>query len=153
MRYRTVATGLTIAVLALFEGYRQVDYYDPYGGVDTACFGHTETAAAGAVRELTGCEDLLIADVRERQAMVLRNTSVPLNDNQLAALTSFVYNVGEQAYKESTLLRKLNAGDYEGACRELPRWVYAKGVKLGGLVKRRAEEMRLCLSPPLFHAP
>lgn len=150
MKYpRTVATGLTIAVLALFEGYRQVDYIDPVG-YETACFGHTETAAMGTERTVEGCEDLLVTDVRERQAMVLRHAEVPLNDNQLAALTSFVYNVGESAYRESTLLKKLNAGDYAGACRELPRWVYAKGIKLNGLVRRREQEMRLCLSPPLF---
>ncbi len=149
MRVRTAAIGLSIAILATFEGYRRVDYVDPVG-IPTACFGHTETAAVGAERTLDGCEDLLLVDVRARQAMVLRHATVPLNDNQLAALTSFVYNVGEQAYRDSTLLRKLNTGDYEGACRELPRWVYAKGVKLGGLVRRREQEMRLCLSPPLF---
>jgi len=152
MRNRTVAAGLALALVAAFEGYRQVDYVDPVG-IPTACFGHTETASVGAQRDLIGCENLLLADVRTRQEMVLRNTTVPLNDNQLAALTSFVYNVGEQNYKSSTLLRKLNAGDYVGACQELPRWVYAKGIKLGGLVKRRAEEMMLCLSPPLFQAP
>jgi lysozyme len=149
MRTRTIATGLTIAVLALFEGYRQVDYHDPVG-IPTACFGHTETAAIGTQRDVYGCEDLLLEDVRDRQAMVLRHTTVPLNDNQLAALTSFVYNVGENAYRQSTLLKKLNAGDYEGACRELPRWVYAKGVKLSGLVRRRDQEMKLCLATPLF---
>ena len=152
MKYRTVATGLTIAVLAAFEGYRQVDYYDPVS-IPTACFGHTETASVGVARDLAGCEDLLLDDVRERQAMVLQHATVPLNDNQLAALTSFVYNVGEQAYKDSTLLKKLNSGDYTGACNELLRWVYAKGIKLGGLVKRREQERMLCLSPPLFRLP
>lgn len=146
---RTVATGLTIAVLALFEGYRQVDYVDPVGYA-TACFGHTETALVGTQRTVEGCEDLLVSDVRDRQATVLKHAQVPLNDNQLAALTSFVYNVGEGAYRDSTLLIKLNDGDYEGACRELPRWVFAKGIKLNGLVRRREQEMRLCLAPPLF---
>lgn len=148
MRGRTIATGLTFAILAAFEGYRQVDYRDPVG-VPTACFGHTATADIGTERALEGCEELLLDDVRKYQAVVLRHAAVPLNDNQLAALTSFVYNVGEGNFRESTLLRKLNAGDYTGACQELPRWVYAKGVKLRGLERRRQQEMQLCLAPPL----
>ncbi|OFE11395.1 hypothetical protein PHACT_12625 [Pseudohongiella acticola] len=149
MKVRTAAVGISIAVLALFEGYRQIDYSDPVG-IPTACFGHTETASLGTQRDLAGCENLLINDVRERQTIVLKYAKVPLNDNQLAALTSFVYNVGEGAYRDSTLLKKLNAGDYEGACKELSRWVFADGQKLRGLERRRAQEMKLCLSPPLF---
>lgn len=150
MRARTIATGLTIAMLAGFEGYRQIDYYDPHGAVDTACFGHTATAQMGTERDLIGCENLLLEDVRKYQAAVLRHAEVPLNDNQLAALTSWVYNVGEGAYRDSTLLRKLNSGDYVGACNELPRWVYAKGVRLKGLERRRQMEKELCLSAPMF---
>jgi len=148
MKYRTVATGVTIALLAMFEGYRQVDYRDPVD-IPTACFGHTASAELGTRRSLIECEDLLLEDVRKYQAAVLRHAAVPLNDNQLAAFTSFVYNVGETAYSQSTLLRLLNSGDYAGACRELPRWVYAKGIKLSGLVRRRAQEMQVCLAPPM----
>src|SRR5690606_20384173 len=111
--------------------------------------GHTETASTGTERALEGCEDLLLDDVRKYQAIVLRHAAVPLNANQHAAFTSFVYNVGEGNFQESTLLRKLNARDYTGACEELPRWVYAKGIKLRGLERRRQQEMQLCLAPPL----
>ena len=155
MRTRTIATGLTVAMLAAFEGYRQIDYRDPVG-VPTACFGSTASAIVGTRRTIEGCEDLLFDDVRAYQQQVLRNTEVDINDNQLAALTSFVYNVGEGAYRSSTLLKKLNAGKYDEACRELPRWVYGTmpgtGIKvqLGGLVKRRQREMEICLSDPLF---
>ena len=145
-RWRTVATGTTIALLALFESYRAVDYRDPVG-VPTACFGHTATAQLGKERSLQECEDILIAEVRETQTAVLRHVQVPLNDNQLAALTSFTYNVGETNFRTSTLLRKLNEGDYQGACDELPRWVYAKGVRLNGLARRREQERLVCLTP------
>jgi lysozyme len=64
----------------------------------------------------------------------------------VAAYTSFTYNVGVGAFEKSTLLRKLNGGDRVAACNELPRWVYARGVKLPGLVNRRREEQALCLS-------
>ncbi|MFU2024612.1 lysozyme, partial [Bordetella avium] len=53
---------------------------------------------------------------------------------------------GPGAYGGSTLTRKLRAGDLAGACRELPRWVYAGGTKLRGLERRRDAEMRICLS-------
>ena len=62
-----------------------------------------------------------------------------------AALGSFVYNVGAGNFQSSTLLRKAKAGDLVGACNELPRWVYAKGQKLNGLVRRREAERQLCL--------
>jgi lysozyme len=145
-RWRSVSIGLTFALVAMFEGYRQVDYRDPVG-VPTACFGHTATAQLGAERSIVDCEDLLLADIRSTQTAVLRHVQVPMNDNQLAAITSFVYNVGEGNFSNSTLLTKLNAGDYEGACNELPRWVYAKGIRLNGLVRRREQERLVCLTP------
>lgn len=83
-------------------------------------------------------EDLAIA-----ARSVLRLVRVELTDAQFGALTSFVFNLGGGQLQQSTLLRKLNAGDYPGAAGEFPRWVYSAGVKLGGLVRRRAQERRL----------
>jgi len=80
-------------------------------------------------------------------ASVLVLTKVPLNAHELAAYTSFVFNVGHGNFASSTLRRRLNEGDREGACEELKRWVYAKGQKLPGLVKRREAERQLCLAP------
>lgn len=65
---------------------------------------------------------------------------VELNQNQFDALCSFIYNLGQGAFEQSTLLRKLNRHDYAGAAREFKRWVYANGKKLEGLVRRRAAE-------------
>nr|WP_276554179.1 lysozyme [Cupriavidus gilardii] len=81
----------------------------------------------------------------EANAGVNSCVRVPLTDGQRTAFVSFTYNVGRGAFCGSTLVRKLNAGDYVGACNELPRWVYAKGVKLPGLVNRREQERALCL--------
>ena len=69
---------------------------------------------------------------------------VDMTVERRAALVSFVYNVGGTKFGNSTLLKKLNAGDASGACAELSKWVYAGGVKLKGLVARRAEERQLC---------
>ncbi|THA16154.1 lysozyme [Rodentibacter pneumotropicus] len=61
------------------------------------------------------------------------------------AMTSIVFNVGCGAMRKSTMFRKANAGDYIGACHELPKWVYAGGKKLRGLEIRREKERALCL--------
>jgi lysozyme len=68
---------------------------------------------------------------------------VPLNDNQFAALVSFVFNVGETAFAKSSLLKKLNAGDHAAVPKELMRWVKAAGIQMDGLVRRRLAESDL----------
>jgi len=101
----------------------------------------------GQVRSLNECQRLLQADVETAMASVLALTRVPVNAHELAAYTSFVFNVGHGNFARSTLLKRLNAGDHAGACGELRRWVYAKGRKLAGLVKRRDAEYQLCMAP------
>lgn len=73
--------------------------------------------------------------------------AVEVTGNQFSALVSFAYNTGLQALAESTLLRKLNAGDYDGAADEFPRWTRSRGRVLPGLVTRRAAERELFLAP------
>jgi len=70
---------------------------------------------------------------------------VPLSDNQFGALVSFTYNVGVGALANSTLLRKLNAGDYDSAADNFLKWTYAGGKHLSGLLRRREEERSLFL--------
>ena len=69
---------------------------------------------------------------------------VSLHQYECDAFVSLAYNIGSGAFCGSTLVRKLNAGDYAGACAEIDRWVYAGGKRLPGLVKRRAEERARC---------
>lgn len=95
-------------------------------------------------------EELLRADCIEACKDVLARVKKPLTDNQFAALVSFQFNTG--ALGVSTLLRKLNAGDYRGAADQFPRWNKGRNPKTGelvvlkGLVNRRAEERELFLS-------
>jgi len=77
-----------------------------------------------------------------------KNVKVELNANQKAALISFVYNVGPNAFKNSTLLKKLNAGDYLGASKEMLRWGRMKGRRIAGLAQRRQSEREMFLSDP-----
>jgi len=78
--------------------------------------------------------------------------AVPVTGNQFSALVSFAYNAGLAALAESTLLRKLNAGDYDGASNEFPRWnkkrdASGRMIVLPGLTTRRAAERELFMTP------
>lgn len=77
----------------------------------------------------------------------LQRVTVCLSQNQLDSLASFVFNVGGRNFAQSTLLSRLNAGNYAGAGAQFGRWVYAGGRVLPGLVSRRAAEAALFLSP------
>lgn len=70
---------------------------------------------------------------------------VPLSQNQFDALVSFAYNIGNKNFNWSTLLKKLNLSDYEGASLEFGRWNQANGKILNGLVSRRQKEKELFL--------
>lgn len=140
-------TWLAIALTAVagFEGLRTEAYKDPVG-IPTICFGYTAGVQLGDKATAAECEQLLTDEVIAHGHDVSNAVKVSLSHQEQAAYTSFAYNVGANAFSKSTLLRKLNAGDRTGACNELPRWVYAKGIKLPGLVKRRQAERSLCLS-------
>jgi lysozyme len=90
---------------------------------------------------------LLDRDIAQTALFLRSVTPVPLNQNQFDALVSFIFNVGHGNYAESTLRKKLHAGDYEGAAAEFERWIYGtvdgKKVKLNGLITRRADERAL----------
>lgn len=139
-----VSVALSVPVIKAFEGYHPTAYSDPVG-ILTVCYGHT-----GDVEQKTytraECEALLKADTLNALNGVNRSVNVKISNQERAAYTSFVFNVGEGAFKKSTMLKKINSGDRVGACNELSKWVYARGIKFNGLVKRREAERKLCLS-------
>lgn len=132
-------SALGAAYLINYEGVVLPAYVDPVGVV-TVCAGHTRTAELGQRKTLQECEQLLKEDVSYAEAAVKRYVKVPITQAQYDSLVSFVFNVGPRAFANSTLLKKLNAGDCLGAGEQFSRWVYAKGKKLKGLVNRRAHE-------------
>lgn len=118
--------------------------------VPTIGWGHTHTARMGMVITESKAQELFDRDVLWVEQAIANHVKVPLNQNQYDALASWIFNIGATNFKTSTLLRKLNAKDYEGAARELPRWNKQKGKVLRGLVRRRAEEMEYFLTAPEY---
>lgn len=137
--------GLSQAGLNLIkshEGLRTTAYQDPVG-IWTIGYGHTGTAKPGQKITEAQAEQLLRQDVGWAEAAVRKNVKVPLTQGQFDALVSFTFNLGAGALGRSTLLKKLNAGDYAGAQAEFGRFVHAGGRVLPGLVRRRNEEAQM----------
>lgn len=91
-------------------------------------------------------EKWLKQDMLKAARAVIRLCPGAETPQQLAALTDFTFNCGAGNLEISTLRRRVNRGDFEGASREFLKWVYARGVKLPGLVRRRKAEKELFLS-------
>ncbi|CNC67754.1 lysozyme [Yersinia pseudotuberculosis] len=128
------------------EGRKHVAYYDVVG-VLTVCDGHTgKDIIPGKKYSDAECDALLQKDLAPVQRIVDTAVKVQLSKYQKAALYSFTYNVGQNAFTKSTLLKKLNTGDIKGACDELRRWIYAGGRPWKGLQNRREIERELCLA-------
>lgn len=147
----TLAGTSILAACGLFvaahEGYVPYVYADPVG-IPTSCFGHVGPAnTPGRTFTKVECESLLESDLHIARDAVRRCVRVPLTPGQEVALTSFTFNIGGPALCGSSLVRKANAGEPAFVwCAELEKWVYAKGKKLPGLVRRRSEEKALCVS-------
>ena len=77
---------------------------------------------------------------------ILQLVKVPLNQNQFDALVSICYNIGMGNFSKSTLLKKINQGDFKGASLEFEKWNKSGGIVLAGLVKRRLKEKALFIS-------
>lgn len=143
----------TLTLVKKHEGLRLEAYADPgYGwAIPTIGYGHTPDAyrkvTPGMVITEAEAEDLLEHDLEEVAAAVRELVKMPLNDNQFGALCSFTFNVGIKAFKRSTLLTKVNAGDFAGAAEEFRRWNKSNGRVLKGLTRRRADEAALFLLP------
>lgn len=123
-------------------------YVDPVG-VFTIGYGsihhidENRPIKAGDIINVGTAERWLKSEMVEKEDAVNALCTVPLTQGMFDALVSFTFNLGRQALKESTLLRKLNGKDYEGAAREFERWVRGGGSVLPGLVIRRNKEEAL----------
>lgn len=132
------------------EGLRLKAYPDP-GSKDgkpvTIGYGTTRINGnpikLGTVITEKQAEAYLAADLQVFAKRVASLIKVKLSDNQFGALVSFAYNIGLEAFKNSTLLRKLNAGDYKAVPIQMRRWNKNDGKVMQGLINRRESEIRL----------
>lgn len=125
------------------EGIILSRYADPVG-IPTACGGETDAEVVGFKTLFTRDECIAVmgASLYDHALRLEPCVKRPIKRNEAAAILSWSYNVGVGNACGSTLMRKLNAG--QPFCAELDKWVYAKGIKLRGLVSRRAAERRMC---------
>jgi lysozyme len=139
-----------LELIKTFEGFRSRAYRDPVG-VWTIGFGHTSMAGMPEVRpgmvvSEAEAAEILRRDVEMFARGVRERLARKLSDAQFSALVSFAYNVGLGALAKSSVLRAVNAGDFEAVPRRLALWTKAGGRTLPGLVRRRAAEAALFVS-------
>lgn len=139
-----------IALIKQFEGCKLTAYQDSVG-VSTIGYGWTQPVdgkpiRAGMTIKQETAERLLKTGLVRYESDVSRLVKVGMTQGQFDALVSFTYNLGARSLSTSTLLRKLNTGDYAGAADEFLRWNKAGGKVLNGLTRRREAERALFLS-------
>lgn len=144
--------------LALQEGFRTEAYRDPAGLLSIGV-GHllTQQERVTGRIEINGesiryggkgltkkqVMDLLGQDVGRFEAVVNKHVKVELRQNEFDALVSLAFNIGACAFKESTLVKKLNVGEMLAVPTEILRWDKSGGKRLRGLTRRREAEARL----------
>lgn len=148
-RMQLASLSLSAAALvgiAVHEGYRPDAYTPVPGDVPTIGFGTTGGVKLGdritPERALIRLLDDAAAFERQLKACM---SDVKLHQYEWDAIVSWAYNVGPGAACSSTLVRKAQAGDYAGMCKELLRWDKFKGQPLRGLTVRREQEYRKCI--------
>ncbi len=139
-----------LRLIQYHEGLRLTAYKDS-AGVPTIGYGSTKGVQMGDEITETQALELLEADVERHADGVRESVDVPLTQHQFDAVVSLTFNIGIGAFKRSTLLRRLNDGDYQGAADEFLRWKHAGGRVLRGLVRRREAERKLFLTPVDYH--
>lgn len=139
-----------IDLIKQFEGCKLIAYKCP-AGVWTVGYGSTTFEGTKVTEGLTitqqQAEDQLQRDLEVPRKVIDQLVTVPLNDNQYCALVDFIYNIGAGNFQSSTLLKKLNKGQYNDASFEFLRWNRSKGRIVNGLQRRREAEQALFNTP------
>ena len=136
-------------LLEQFEGLRLEAYLDS-AGIATIGFGSIKYPNGNKVKlgdktTKAQAKEYKLHDLKEFEYTVNTSVKVPLTQNQYDALVSLSYNIGSGAFKKSTLLKKLNSGDYKGAAEQFLVWNKVNSKRVQGLVNRREAERNLFL--------
>jgi len=132
-----------IALVKEFEDCRLEAYLPTPEDVPTIGWGSTRGVSMGDVWTQAQADAALLDDLEDAETCVNRQVKVPLQQEEFDALVSLAFNIGCNAFAGSTLVRKLNESDYDGAAKEFLRWSKQAGKVLPGLVRRRAAEAKL----------
>lgn len=138
-----------IDLISSFEGIRLNAYDDGVGvwtiGIGTTVYPNGVKVKKGDKCTLEQAKEYFAQDLKRFESSVNNLVKVPLTQNQFDALVSLTYNIGQTAFSNSTLLKKLNAKDYVGAADQFLRWNKGGGKVMKGLVRRREAERALFL--------
>ena len=148
IRKGLAALSLSAAALVgivVHEGYSDTPYFPVPGDVLTIGFGTTGNVKPTDRTTPTRALSRALTDIQKFEGALKECVKVPLAQHEYDAYISLSYNIGSRAFCSSTLVRKLNAGDYDGACKEILRWDKFQGKPLAGLTKRRQDEYRKCI--------
>ena len=138
------ASAVLIVGLAVEENFVGQAYQDIVG-VWTIGFGTTEHVKPGDKIDPVKALQRKLTDIQKFEGAIKKCVKVPLYQHEYDSYLSLSYNIGPAAFCNSTLVRKLNSSDYEGACREILRWNKAGGRVVKGLVNRREREFKQCM--------
>ena len=127
------------------EGYIETARPPVAGDVQTIGFGTTNGVKAGDKTNPVEALGRALTDIQSFEGALKQCVKVPLHQYEYDAFISLQYNIGSGAFCSSTLVIKLNAGDYEEACRQILRWDKFKGKPLRGLTIRRKREYKVCI--------
>lgn len=146
---RRTVLSLTLSASALVgilmhEGYSDKAYTPVKGDRLTIGFGSANGVKAGDTIKPPQAVARALDDVQRFEGALKQCVKVPLHQYEYDAYISLSYNIGSQAFCGSTLVKKLNAGDFDGACQQVLRWDRFNGKPLAGLTKRRQAEYQQC---------
>jgi lysozyme len=148
MIQKRTAVGLSaigLVAILMHEGYSEKAITPVPGDVPTIGFGTTEGVKMGDKITPPKAVARALADVQQFEGALRKCVKVPLSQGEYDAYVNLAYNIGAKAFCGSTLVVKLNAQDYAGACSEILKWDKFQGKPLRGLTLRRQEEYKVCM--------
>lgn len=148
---RNLISALTLSASAFvglvsYEGYSDKAYVPVPGDVPTIGFGTTQGVKLGDKITPVAALRRAIVDISSTESAVKHCVKVPLKQGEYDAYIQLSYNIGTSAFCKSTLVRKLNSGDYKGACNEILKWNKFQGKENKGLSNRRSGEYQTCIT-------
>ena len=133
-----------LVAIVLHEGYKENAYIPVAGDIPTIGFGTTSGVKLGDRTSPEKALQVALRDIQKFEGALKQCVKVPLTQGEYDVYISLSYNIGSSSFCRSTLVKKLNQQDYQGACQEILRWDQFKGKRLPGLTKRRQEEYIKC---------